>query len=239
VVKLVRINFWNACVGEAWCRAGLTLERNSMNLRLSRSVGWVVGVSLVAASTMLVGCGGGAYGNWNVNRTDPEKTADVDYRWQDDDAREAYRGLIADCLARPWVENHRAEKGGQRPVVFVGTVRNETADYVDTKLVTKRFEEELINSGRVRVVADRDQRGEIRDERQQGQAWNRPDTVKKQAMEQGADYIMLGRVAEVKQESNDRRTIVQYYQINLELIDIESNEKVWIGSKEIKKVARR
>jgi hypothetical protein len=63
--------------------------------------------------------------------------------------------------------------------------------------------------------------------------------VKKQAMEQGADYIMLGRVAEVKQESNDRRTIVQYYQINLELIDIESNEKVWIGSEEIKKVARR
>lgn len=217
-----------------------------MNLSMSRSVGRVVGrmvgVSLVAvaAGTSLVGCaGGGAYGNWNVNRTDPEKTADVDYRWQDDDAREAYRGLIADCLARPWVENHRAEKGGQRPVVFVGTVRNETADYVDTKLVTKRFEEELINSGRVRVVADRDQRGEIRDERQQGQAWNRPDTVKKQAMEQGADYIMLGRVAEVKQESNDRRTIVQYYQINLELIDIESNEKVWIGSKEIKKVARR
>ena len=27
-----------------------------MNLSMSRSVGWVVGVSLVAASTMLVGC---------------------------------------------------------------------------------------------------------------------------------------------------------------------------------------
>lgn len=191
---------------------------------------------LIAGS---VGCNGGAYGNWGVQRVDPEKTVDVDYRWQDDDAREAYRALIADCLARPWVESFRVSHNGNRPIVFVGTVRNETSDYVDTKLVTKRFEEELINSGRVRVVADRDQRGEIRDERQQGQAWNMPEAVKKQAMELGADYILLGRVGEVKQESNDRRTIVQYYQINLELIDIQSNEKVWIGSKDIKKVARR
>lgn len=185
------------------------------------------------------GCASGPYGNWGVQRVDPDKNVDVDYRWQDDDARQTYRALIGDCLARPWVENFRQAHGGNRPVVFVGTVRNETADYIDTKLVTKRFEEELINSGRVRVVADRDQRGEIRDERQQGQAWNMPETVKKQAMELGADYIMLGRIGEVKQESNDRRTVVQYYQVNLEMIDIQSNEKVWIGSSDVKKVARR
>ncbi|MGH7243047.1 MAG: penicillin-binding protein activator LpoB [Phycisphaerales bacterium] len=194
-------------------------------------------VGVIVAGT--VGCTGGPYGNWSVNRVDPETTVDVDYRWQDDDARQTYRQLIADCLARPWVENFRSAHGGNRPVVFVGTVRNETSDYIDTKLVTKRFEEELINSGRVRIVADRDERAEIRDERQQGQAWNIPETVKKQAMELGADYIMLGRIGEVKQESNDRRTIVQYYQINLEMIDIQSNEKVWIGSADVKKVARR
>lgn len=193
-------------------------------------------VLAIASAILLLG---GCSNNWNVTRVDPEKTADVDYRWQDDDARAAYRALISDALARPWVANFQASHNGNRPVVFVGTVRNETSEYIDTKLVTKRFEEELINSGRVRVVADRDQRGEIRDERQQGQAWNIPETVKKQAMELGADFILLGRVAEVKQESNDRRTIVQYYQINLELIDIQSNEKVWIGTKEIKKVARR
>lgn len=197
-------------------------------------VGNAVGMGLIMAA--LAGC----YNpNWSIQRTDPNNTVDVDYRWQDDDARQTYRQLIGDCLARPWVENFRQAHGGNRPVVFVGTVRNETSDYIDTKLVTKRFEEELINSGRVRVVADRDQRGEIRDERQQGQAWNMPETVKKQAMELGADYIMLGRIGEVKQESNDRKTLVQYYQINLEMIDIQSNEKVWIGSADVKKVAKR
>ncbi|MBS0186898.1 MAG: penicillin-binding protein activator LpoB [Planctomycetes bacterium] len=191
------------------------------------------------AAIVLGGCNGGPYGNWNVQRVDTDQNVDVNYRWQDDDARQTYQKLIGDCLSRPWVENFRQAHGGNRPVVFVGTVRNETSDYIDTKLVTKRFEEELINSGRVRVVADRDQRPEVRDERQQGQAWNMPETVKKQAMELGADYIMLGRIGEVKQESNDRRTVVQYYQINLEMIDIQSNEKVWIGSADVKKVARR
>lgn len=194
---------------------------------------------LVIAGTAAAVLGGCYNPNWSVQRTDPNTTVDVDYRWQDDDARQTYQKLIADCLARPWVENFRMAHGGNRPVVFVGTVRNETSDYIDTKLVTKRFEEELINSGRVRVVADRDQRGEIRDERQQGQAWNMPETVKKQAMELGADFIMLGRIGEVKQESNDRKTVVQYYQINLEMIDIQSNEKVWIGSADVKKVAKR
>lgn len=194
---------------------------------------------IVIAGTAAAVLGGCYNPNWSVQRTDPNTTVDVDYRWQDDDARQTYQKLIADCLARPWVENFRTAHGGNRPVVFVGTVRNETSDYIDTKLVTKRFEEELINSGRVRVVADRDQRGEIRDERQQGQAWNMPETVKKQAMELGADFIMLGRIGEVKQESNDRKTVVQYYQINLEMIDIQSNEKVWIGSADVKKVARR
>ena len=194
---------------------------------------------LVIAGVAGIVLGGCNNPNWSIQRTDPNTTVDVDYRWQDDDARQTYQKLIADCLARPWVENFRVSNGGNRPVVFVGTVRNETSDYIDTKLVTKRFEEELINSGRVRIVADRDQRGEIRDERQQGQAWNIPETVKKQAMELGADFIMLGRIGEVKQESNDRKTVVQYYQINLEMIDIQSNEKVWIGSADVKKVARR
>lgn len=197
----------------------------------------VRGLVIVGSAAVVLG---GCYNpNWSIQRTDPNTTVDVDYRWQDDDARQTYQKLIADCLARPWVENFRVAHSGNRPVVFVGTVRNETSDYIDTKLVTKRFEEELINSGRVRVVADRDQRGEIRDERQQGQAWNMPETVKKQAMELGADFIMLGRIGEVKQESNDRKTVVQYYQINLEMIDIQSNEKVWIGSADVKKVARR
>ena len=33
-----------------------------------------------------------------------------------------------------------------------------------------------------------------------------------------------------------KKTTLKYYQVELELIDIETNEKVWIGQKKIKKV---
>ena len=35
------------------------------------------------------------------------------------------------------------------------------------------------------------------------------------------------------------KTTLKYYQTELELIDIETNEKVWIGQKKIKKVVGR
>ena len=37
----------------------------------------------------------------------------------------------------------------------------------------------------------------------------------------------------------DQRKVVNFYQVTLELIDIETNEKVWIESREIKKTASR
>jgi len=39
----------------------------------------------------------------------------------------------------------------------------------------------------------------------------------------------------VDQHGRDR---VIYYQVNLELSDMETNEKVWIGEKQIKKTVR-
>lgn len=194
----------------------------------------VLVVGLMVAAVSLPACSR----NWKITRVDPETTIDYDYRFDDEDARAVYQGMIADALSKPWIDQWMATHN-DRPVVIVGTVRNETQDYIDYKMFTKRIEEELINSGRVRVVAERDQRGEIRDERIAGQEFNRPETIKKVAHELGADFMMIGRIADIKERSADGKQLVSYYQINLELIDIESNEKVWIQTEEIKKQARR
>jgi uncharacterized protein (TIGR02722 family) len=201
-------------------------------MNLTRRLGVAAGLSAV----LLAGC---TSPNWRVTRTDPDATIDVDYRFDDDDARRIYRGMVNDCLSRPWIDNFVRENGGRRPVVIVGTVRNATGDYIETKMVTKRVEEELINSQRVRVVADRDQRGEIRDERLQQRDWSDPATVKRMGLELGADFMMIGQITDSVERSRDQRTIVNYYQMNLELVHLETNEKVWIQTEEIKKVARR
>jgi len=53
-------------------------------------------------------------------------------------------------------------------------------------------------------------------------------------MEKGADYIMQGTLNSIVDQYGKSK--VTYYQVDLELIDLETNEKAWIGDKKIKKL---
>ncbi len=176
--------------------------------------------------------------NWKVKRIDPEKTVDLDYRFDDEDARQVARGMIEDALGKPWINEFMAVNE-KRPLVVVGNVKNETEDYINPDLFTDVIQEELLNSGKVRFIAERDLRAELRQERLEDLEFRDPATIKNAAMEKGADYMMLGRIKDLKERSVDQRQVVNFYQVTLELIDIETNEKVWIESREIKKTASR
>lgn len=198
----------------------------------SMRVGWMT----LAAATVGVGVLAGCKSR-EVTRVDPTEVRDLDFRFDEDDARMTADTMVRDALNQGWIDRWMGANE-QRPVVIVGTVRNETSDYLDSKLFTKQIERELINSGRVRIVAARDERGEIRDERKQGLDWSRPETVKQQAYELGADFMLLGRVGENIERSRNGNQRIVYYQVNLEMIDLESNEKVWIGEQQIEKRVR-
>ena len=176
--------------------------------------------------------------NWKVKRIDPAETVDLDYRFDDEDARQVAHGMIEDALSKPWLVEHMAVND-KRPLVVVGTVKNATGDYINADLFTDVIQEELLNSGKVRFIADRDQRAELRQQRLEELEFRDPATINHAAMEKGADYMMLGRIKDVKERSIDSKQVVYFYQVTLEMIDIETNEKVWIESREIKKTAKR
>ena len=193
---------------------------------------------IAASAAALVLTTGACSPNWKVKRIDPEKTVDLDYRFDDEDARQVARGMIEDALAKPWINEFMAVNE-KRPLVVVGNVKNETEDYINPDLFTDVIQEELLNSGKVRFIAERDLRAELRQERIEDLEFRDPATIKNAAMEKGADYMMLGRIKDVKERSVDQRKVVNFYQVTLELVDIETNEKVWIESREIKKTASR
>jgi len=172
-----------------------------------------------------------------VTRVDPAIVVDYDYRFDEDDARAVADAMIDQALEHPWIDQWLVDKA-RRPIVIVGFVRNDTSDYIDASLFTKQIERALIDSGRIRLVAEQNVREQIRDERLQGQEYNRPETVKRLAYELGADLMLLGRVGESLDLTRDRRAGSVYYQVDLELIDIESNEKLWIGERQIEKLVR-
>jgi PBP1b-binding outer membrane lipoprotein LpoB len=193
-------------------------------------------LTITLAAAVMTGCSGSR--NREITRVDPNVVTDVDYRWTGDDAREVYRALVNDALYRQWVDNWMRENAGQRPIVIIGPVRNETQDYIDSTFATE-WQRELLNSQRIRFVARADQRQPIRDERLQGQEWNTPETRKQMRAELGADLMLLGTINDNVQRSPDNRNVVKEYNVNLQLINIESNELLWSGSHAIKKLVRQ
>ena len=146
--------------------------------------------------------------------------------------------MILDCLERPWLERYQVRNPEKPPVVIVGTVKNRSYEHINTQVFIKDLERVLINSGRVQFVASKEERVELREEKADQQyGFTSPETQKSMYREIGADYMLQGSINAVKDEIKGK--YVMLYQVNLELIDLESNLKAWIGQKEIKKLVKR
>jgi uncharacterized protein (TIGR02722 family) len=183
---------------------------------------------LILAVMLVAACGSSR----QVSRVAADTTIDLSGKWNDTDARLVSGEMIQDCLSRPWINDFNMAQG-TKPVVTVGTIRNLSDEHIDTETFTTDFERELLNSGKVKFVAAKKERQEIRDERREQQEYASDETVKRLAVETGADFIIQGSIKTIVDQIEGRRVV--YYQTDMELVNIESNEKVWIGTKKIKK----
>jgi hypothetical protein len=184
---------------------------------------------MIALLAAFAGCGGGGK---TVTRVEPEKQIDLSGDWNDTDSRLVAEEMITDVLSRPWVGDFKGEKK-RSPDVIVGTVRNRSAEHIPTIPFIKNLEKELINSGKVNFVANKEERTEVREERADQQENASPESMKKFQQEAGADFMLRGDISTIIDQEGGEK--VKYYQVNLELVNIETNRKAWIGEKKIKK----
>jgi hypothetical protein len=187
-----------------------------------------IGIVVLAGIVALSGCT-----TRTVQRTSTDTQTDLSGRWNDTDSRLVAEEMIDDVLNRPWLQRFMDAEGGQ-PVVVVGDIRNLSSEHIDTNPFISDIERELVNSGMVRFVAGDEQRRAIREERMDQQTQATQETISRLGAETGADFMLQGSISSIVDAVEGPRAV--FYQVNLELIDIETNEKVWIGSKEIKKI---
>lgn len=169
----------------------------------------------------------------SVQRTSADTQTDLSGRWNDTDARLVAEEMVDDMLDRPWL-NRFSGDAGREPVVIVGDVRNRSSEHIDTSVFINDIERELINSGMIRFVAGDAAREQIREERMDQQTQAAQETISRLGEETGADFMMQGQISSIIDAVEGERSVL--YQVDMELINIESNEIVWIGSKEIKKI---
>jgi uncharacterized protein (TIGR02722 family) len=184
-----------------------------------------VGV-LIAGFAAFPGCA-----KKTVTRVDTDTTIDLSGRWNDTDSREVSNEMIQDCLNHPWITQHITSSGGKKPTVIVGVVRNKTTEHIPVGTFINDLERAFINAGSVEVVASAVERGDVRDERGEQQRFASEETAKDFGLEHGADFMLSGEMNSITDSEDSKKVL--FYQIDLTLINIETNAK-WIGQKKIK-----
>lgn len=182
----------------------------------------------IASILILSNCGPAR----KVERMDPNTVTDISGRWNDTDSKLVADEMIKDVLDRPWRTIFEM-KNSKKPTVIVGQIRNKTSEHIDAGTFIKNMEKSFINSGTVSVVQSGEERNEVRDERNDQQTFSSEETRKKWGREKGADFMLNGVIMSIVDQYKNQKTVK--YQVNLELTNLETNEKVWIGEKEIKK----
>ncbi|HHM05017.1 MAG TPA: penicillin-binding protein activator LpoB [Gammaproteobacteria bacterium] len=185
-----------------------------------KKTAWLTGVLLLAA------CG------TTVERLDVEAVRDLSGAWNDTDSRLVSEEMVADLLSRDWLAAFRRERGAQ-PAVIVGGIRNLSHEHINVVTFINDIERALINSGKVDFVASREERDDIRAERADQDLNAASVTRKPMGRERGADFMLKGDISTIVDVEGRRQ--VRFYQVDLTLISLADNRKVWVGQKKIKK----
>lgn len=167
-----------------------------------------------------------------VTRLSDDQNMELSGRWNDADSKMVADAIIEQLLGGKWLENYKAE-GTKKHVVVVGKTRNKSHEHIDTQMFTKNIEKAIINGGEITLVQGGEKRDDVRLEKvDQGDAAS-TETAKQWGQEIGADLILQGSINSIVDTYKSKKVVK--YSISFQLTNIETNEVIWAGDKDIKK----
>lgn len=170
-----------------------------------------------------------------VSRIDTDSTVDISGKWNDADSRMTAETLTDQILGELWL-NQFKKQNQRKPVVIVGFVKNKSHEHIEAETFMKNIERSFIQSQKIRLVQGGDKREQIRGERADQQTNASVSTMKKFGLEVGADFMVQGDINTIVDVYKRKKVV--YYQVNLELTNLQTSEVVWIGEKKIKKYVK-
>ncbi len=193
------------------------------------------GLYAALAATLLLAlaaCGGprtGRVGDGNVRYEDPQAEETVDMAYGSTDLQSTAEFMTQSLLGSDWIVRASAP-----PKIRLREVKNYTDEHIDAKGITDKIRVKLLNSGKVRFLADQQNLDQVVNERDLNESMTeRAENAR--IME--ADYIITGSVRSIRKRTKELRDT--YYQITLELVDPQSGEILWANEKEIRKFSEK
>ena len=176
-------------------------------------------------------------GSTKVSRVDTDKTVDLSDRWNDTDSRLVAKKMIDDMLTYPWVEKFKEDNSGENPTVILKRVQNKSHEHIAVDTFINDLRRAALRSGKIDFVVGGPAREQVREERKDQDVHAREDTRAEMGQETGADFALTGTISSFVDQVEGTR--VTFYQVDLELVNMESNRVAWTGQKKIKKVMEK
>lgn len=193
--------------------------------------------ALILAVAVFLGAG---CGSRSVDVVDSQTDLHLSGNWSDADSRAVAEQVGQRLAEAPWIADFVAEHG-RPPVLRVGRVVVRTRaldDVVDPTIVTNDLTRALIASGKVRVVADRAESAIQGEERQDLVDHAAAPVARRAGL--AADVVLGGTLLTQDDRVLDRGLTgtyrqVKFYQFDLAVTALGSNEVLWRDSVERKK----
>ncbi len=186
-------------------------------------------IRTVMAAFLITGC------STKVTRVTHDSTIDLSGKWNDTDSRLVAQEMVKDALSGGWYNKYAVDK--KTPTVVVGEIRNKSHEHISTETFINDIQRSLINSGKVEFVANKAERGQLRDEKEDQSTHSSVGSRQDAGEEAGAELMMIGELNSIVDQEGGKAVV--FYQINLELVQMETHKKLWIGDKKIKKFVER
>lgn len=169
-----------------------------------------------------------------VTRVGVDSVKDLSGRFNDTDSQMIAQSIVEQMLNECYdLQNATRDER----ILAVGEVRNLSHEHINCSTFMNDIERNLINSGRCRVVASKDIREAIQDEfvdfEDNLSTYDRLEKQRDCAKKLGVNRMIFSSITSIIDKEGNRS--VRFYQFDIKLVDVNTNEVMWMGTKKIKK----
>lgn len=165
----------------------------------------------------------------NISYKNPAASDTTTIQYNGSDIQTTTASMIDQMLQSPRLQNNLFSNT-KLPIVAPSVIANDTDEHINTQILSDAITTKMLNSNKFDLV-DMNALAAIKKQQkfQNNSGMVNQETAVEEGRLVGAQYILYGTIANIKQQNSSQ--IVNFFQITLKLISIETGKVVWQGQK--------